>query len=122
MITFLLVPSRTLALVIAFPGILAGAMWLGPVFAASQSLVRPALRAFTSSLMVFVINLIGLGLGPQAVGLLNDGLGPRFGTEAVRYSLCAVALANAWAAGHWIWAARTLREDLASKPTRSAAA
>ncbi len=122
MIAFLLVPSRTLALVIAFPGILAGAMWLGPVFAASQSLVRPALRAFTSSLMVFVINLIGLGLGPQAVGLLNDGLGPRFGTEAVRYSLCAVALANVWAAGHWAWAARSLREDLASKPSRSAAA
>jgi MFS family permease len=121
MIAFLLVPSRTLALVIAFPGILAGAMWLGPVFAASQSLVRPALRAFTSSLMVFVINLIGLGLGPQAVGLLNDGLGPRFGTEAVRYSLCAVALANAWAAGHWVWAARTLRADLATR-SRSAAA
>jgi predicted MFS family arabinose efflux permease len=121
-ITFLLVPSRTLALVIAFPGILAGAMWLGPVFAGSQNLVRPALRAFTSSLMVFVINLIGLGLGPQAVGLLNDGLGPRFGTEAIRYSLCAVALANAWAAAHWIWAARTLREDLSSRQTRSAAA
>jgi hypothetical protein len=115
------VSSRTLALAIAFPGVMAGAMWLGPVFAGSQNLVRPALRAFTSSLMVFVINLIGLGLGPQAVGLLNDGLGPRFGAEAIRYSLCAVALANVWAAGHWVWAARTLRTDL-TRPSRSAAA
>jgi MFS family permease len=122
LVTFLLVPSRTLALAIAFPGILAGAMWLGPVFAASQNLVRPALRAFASSLMVFVINLIGLGLGPQAVGLLNDALGARFGAEAIRWSLCAVALANLWAAGHFAWAARTLREDLSSKPSRSAAA
>jgi len=122
LIAFLLVPSPTLALAIGFPGIFAGAMWLGPVFAASQNLVRPALRAFTSSLLVFVINLIGLGLGPQAVGLLNDGLGPRFGTEAIRYSLCTVAIANLWAAGHFAWAARTLREDLAAKPTRSAAA
>jgi MFS family permease len=122
LVTFLLVPSRTLALVIAFPGILAGAMWLGPVFAASQNLVRPALRAFASSLMVFVINLIGLGLGPQAVGLLNDALGARFGAEAIRWSLCAVALANLWAAGHFAWAARTLREDLSSRRTRSAAA
>lgn len=121
LIAFLLVPSRTLALAFAFPGVMAGAMWLGPVFAGSQNLVRPALRAFTSSLMVFVINLIGLGLGPQAVGLLNDGLGPRFGAEAIRYSLCAVALANVWAAGHWVWAARTLRTDL-TRPSRSAAA
>jgi hypothetical protein len=72
--------------------------------------------------MVFVINLIGLGLGPQAVGLLNDGLGPRFGTEAIRYSLSAVAIANLWAAGHFAWAARTLREDLAARRTRSVAA
>jgi len=122
LLAFLIVPSRTLSLVIAFPGILAGAMWLGPVFATSANLVRPALRAFTSSLMVFVINLIGLGLGPQAVGLLNDALGARFGAEAIRWSLCTVALANLWAAGHWVWAARTLREDLSFRQTRSAAA
>ena len=96
-------------------------MWLGPVFAASQNLVRPR-SGRSSSLMVFVINLIGLGLGPQAVGLLNDGLGPRFGTEAIRYSLSAVAIANLWAAGHFAWAARTLREDLAARRTRSVAA
>jgi len=121
LLAFLLVPSRTTALVVAVPAILTGAMWLGPVFASSQNLVRPAMRAFTSALMLFVVNLIGLGLGPQAVGVLNDGLGPRFGAEAIRYSLCLVGLTNLWAAAHFAWAARTFRADLA-RPGRSGAA
>jgi hypothetical protein len=95
--------------------------YLGPVFAATQTLVRPAIRAFTSSLVLFVVNLIGLGLGPQVVGLLNDGLAPTFGAEAVRYSLCLAAATNLWAAAHFAWAARTFGRDLA-RPARSAAA
>ena len=121
LLAFLLVPSTTTALVVAVPAVFAGAMWLGPIFASSQNLVRPAMRAFTSAMMLFVVNLIGLGLGPQAVGLMNDGLGPRFGAEAIRYSLCLVGLTNLWAAGHFAWAARTFRADLA-RPGRSAAA
>ena len=121
LLAFLLVPSTTTALVVAVPAVLAGAMWLGPIFAGSQNLVRPAMRAFTSALMLFVVNLIGLGLGPQAVGLLNDGLAPRFGAEAIRYSLCLVGLTNLWAAAHFAWAARAFRADLA-RPERSVVA
>jgi predicted MFS family arabinose efflux permease len=121
LLTFLLVPSATVALVVAVPAILAGAVWLGPIFAATQNLVRPAMRAFTAALMLFVINLIGLGLGPQVVGMLNDGLGPTFGAEAVRYSLCLAGATNLWAAAHFALAARTFRADLARLP-RSAAA
>jgi MFS family permease len=112
LIAFLLLPSVNAALLVAVPAILAGAMWLGPIFAATQNLVRPAMRALTSALMLFVVNLIGLGLGPQAVGVLNDLLAPTFGAEAVRYSLCLVGLTNLWAAGHFAWGARTLRGDL----------
>ena len=67
------------------------------------------------------MNLIGLGLGPQAVGVLNDVLAPTFGDEAVRYSLCLVGLTNLWAAAHFAWGARTLREDLGRKAMRRAA-
>lgn len=121
LLTFLLVPSQNVALVVAVPAIFAGAVWLGPIFAATQNLVPPAMRAFTASLMIFVINLIGLGLGPQAVGMLNDGLGPRFGSEAVRYSLCLTGATNLWAAAHFALAARSFRADLARRQ-RSAAA
>jgi MFS family permease len=108
----LLASSATMALVMLVPAVLAGAVWLGPIFAASQNLARPAMRAFTSAIMIFVVNLIGLGLGPQAVGVLNDVLGPRFGPEAIRYSLCLVGLTNLWAAAHFARAARTFRADL----------
>jgi MFS family permease len=121
LLAFFLVSSQNVALVIAVPGILAGAMWLGPIFAATQNLVRPAMRAFTSALMLFVVNLIGLGLGPQAVGVLNDVLAPTFGHEAVRYSLCLIGLTNLWAAVHFALGARTLRADLARMPVRQAA-
>jgi MFS family permease len=122
LVAFLLLPSVNTALLIAVPAILTGAMWLGPIFAATANLVRPAMRALTSALMLFVVNLIGLGLGPQAVGVLNDALAPAFGAEAVRYSLCLVGLTNLWAAGHFAWSARTLRDDLArAAPARAAA-
>jgi MFS family permease len=112
LLVFLLAPSRSMALAAALPGILAGAVWLGPIFAATQNLVRPALRAFTSAVTLFIVNLIGLGLGPQAVGVLNDVLAGRFGADAVRYSLCLVGLTNLWAALHFALAARTFREEL----------
>ena len=112
LLAFLLLPSERAALLLAVPAVLAGAMWLGPVFAATQSLVRPAMRAFTASLLLFVVNLIGLGLGPQVVGLLNDVLAPTYGPSAVRYSLCLVAITNLWAAAHFTWAARTVRHEL----------
>ena len=96
-------------------------MWLGPVFATVQSLVRPDMRALASAIMLFVINLIGLGVGPQAVGVLNDLLAPAYGPSAVRYSLLIVGLMNTWAAVHFVLGARALRADLATQ-RRSAAA
>jgi predicted MFS family arabinose efflux permease len=118
---FLLWDKPVPAMLMGFPGIVGGAMWLGPVFATTQTLVRPEMRALASALLLFVINLIGLGLGPQAVGVLNDVLSGRFGTDAIRYSLLVVGVMNVWAAAHFVLAARTVRADLAT-PGRSAAA
>jgi MFS family permease len=120
-IAFALWPDARPAILIGIPAIVGGAMWLGPVFGTTQTLVPPEMRALASALLLFVVNLIGLGLGPQAVGVLNDVLAPRFGAEAIRYSLLLVGLTNAWAAVHFALAARTVRADLVT-PARSAAA
>lgn len=59
---------------------------LAPSIAVIQSLVRPNMRALASSVFFFAVNLLGLGLGPLAVGLLSDALTPDFGTQSLRYA------------------------------------
>jgi MFS family permease len=107
-------PDRYGALMFAAPAALLGAMYLGPTFAMAQGLSRPHMRALVSAILLFIINLVGLGLGPQAVGLLSDLLRPAYGVESVRYALLFVVLAGAgWSTLHYALAARTLRADLA---------
>jgi hypothetical protein len=48
------------------------------------------------------------------VGVLNDLLSDRFGIEAVRYSLMIVGLTNVFATGCYLYAARSIRQDLAN--------
>ena len=59
------------------------------------------------------MNLGGLGLGPTIIGFMNDWLTPRFGVEAIRYSLLIIGLPHVVAAYFGVLAARTLREDIA---------
>ena len=90
-----------------------GALYLGPSLAMVQGLVSLRMRTVASALLLFVINIIGLGLGPQMVGVVSDLLAPRFGDESLRYALLVVGLVNLWSAVHFFRASRTLRQDLA---------
>ena len=65
-----------------------------------------------SAVLLFVLNLIGLGLGPQLVGVLNDVLESRYGLEAIRYSLLTIGLGKTWGALHSLLASRSLRREL----------
>jgi hypothetical protein len=78
----------------------------------AQSLARPHMRAMASALIVFLLNLIGMGLGPLLVGGLNDLLEPALGLEAVRYSLMGAAVPHALAAIFNLLSIRTLKQDL----------
>lgn len=90
-----------------------GAFYLGPSFAATQSLVPPHMRAVAAAVLLFILNIIGLGLGPQLVGILSDWLVPIYEKESLRYALVITSVINLWAAFHYWEAARTLRGDLA---------
>jgi len=106
-------PERYGALAFAAPAALVGAMYLGPTFATAQTLAGPSMRALVSAVLLFVINLIGLGLGPQVVGWLSDGLAEAFAIDSIRYALAFVVIPGAaWSALHYVLAARTLRRDL----------
>jgi hypothetical protein len=70
-----------------------------------------------SSILFFVLNLIGLGLGPLLTGILSDVLSVYYGEDGLRYALVAVVLVYGWSTFHYLMAGRTLREDLANAPT-----
>ncbi|HLZ83317.1 MAG TPA: MFS transporter [Caulobacteraceae bacterium] len=112
------VPGSVLALGLGlFPAVL-GTLWYGPVYATAQSVVSPQSRATTAAILLFVLNLIGLGLGPMCVGALNDLLaGPAFGlgqAEGLRWALIISGMAFV-AAAALFWLARdTVREDIIS--------
>ena len=75
------------------------------------------MRAVASAILFFVLNLIGLGLGPLAVGYLSDELAPSLGDESLRYAMLYVLpVAMTWSVIHFWLASRTLREDLAIAP------
>ena len=104
------------ALALAAPPALLGALYLGPTFAITQALVPPHMRAQAAAVLLLILNLIGMGLGPQLVGLLSDLLAPRFGAESIRWALLwTIALGAAWSTVHYLFAARTLRADLAAR-------
>jgi len=57
---------------------------------------------------MLVMNLIGGGLGPLAVGLISDALTPYFGEDALRIALSIAAMAGIWAAIHFWLCGRAL--------------
>ena len=71
--------------------------WLGPVVAAINGLVPAHMRSTASAIYLFILNLIGLGLGTLVIGSISDALTGRFGDEALRYS--AMATTSLYAAG-----------------------
>ncbi len=113
---FYLWPEGRTALLLSIPGALLGPIYLGPTFAMTQSLVRPHMRALASAILLFIINLIGLGLGPWFVGMLSDALKPSYGTDAIRYALLGtIVVGSLWSSVHYLIAARTLAADLQAK-------
>lgn len=113
---YYLVPDAYVALAIGVLSAIAGPMYLGPTFAMTQTLVKPHMRAMASAILLFILNLVGLGVGPWFVGLISDLLRPEYGAESIRYALVfVVTIGNAWSAVHYLIAARTLRADLTAK-------
>ncbi len=108
-----LLADHRLALLSYLPASVCSTLWLGPSFAIVQDLVPPAMRAMASAVFLFIATIIGMGAGPQVVGILNDWMGT---PEAIRYSLLWTAtVMNLCAAGFFWLAGKTLVEDLEAK-------
>jgi MFS family permease len=111
----LLMPSFTPILPLLAVNSILVSLWQGPVYATVQNIAPVHMRATTASIFLFIANLIGLGLGPLAVGLASDVLAGPFGlgsAEGVRWALIGSQfLAIPAFACFWL-ARRSIREDM----------
>jgi len=61
--------------------------YLGPSLAVAHSLVPASMRALTSAVLFFVINLVGQGFGPWTIGKVSDLLIPSMGNQSLRWAM-----------------------------------
>lgn len=84
-----LVSSGHVASLLLTPAVFLTSAPFGVAAAAIQQMMPNEMRGQASAIYLFVVNLIGIGLGPTAVAITTDYI---FGDDnAVRYSLFAVA-------------------------------
>jgi hypothetical protein len=69
------------------------------------------MRATASAVFLFINNLIGIGLGTVALGLLSDALSTRYGADSLRYAILAGTSFYLVAAGLFLLSAKRLERD-----------
>ncbi len=109
----LLGDSTTGIMVVLFFVSIVNSLYLGPSIAISHALVPPRMRALTSAVLFFVLNMIGLGLGPFLTGLASDLLLPIAGDQNLRYAMLLTACVGPLGMLMFFLASRNLRADLA---------
>ncbi len=108
-----LAPGAELALLLSLIPSVAGGLYLGPTFAMTQAIVPPHMRAQAAAMLLLILNLVGLGAGPQFVGWFSEHLKPAHGIESVRYALLYTIVVGAGASAILYWrASKTLGRDL----------
>lgn len=103
---FLFAPSLPIVLVAIAVMNFMLASSLGPCIALAVSLVPPARRGLTSTLILIVQTLLAFALAPLIIGVASDALTPIYGDEALRYSL-GLMLVAPLLASLLIWVARS---------------
>ena len=112
-----IVDNPLLALALGIIPALLNTLWYGPVYATGQSVVDKRSRATAAAILLFTLNMIGLGFGPMSVGALNDLLAGPFGLgeiEGIRWAMLLSSGVIFVSAGLF-WRARdTVRQDIVS--------
>ena len=79
------------ALVFMFLSAIFASFWIAPSYAAVQNLVPAHWRTQAAALLLFILNLLDMGLGPLLVGWLSDVYGT-LGDVSIRYALLSSLL------------------------------
>ena len=111
----LLAGSYAIALALFLIPAFLGIVYSGPNFALIQGLFPPQMRALGAALYLFVVNLVGLSLGPLLVGVMSDALKPDFGNASLRWALISMSVFWLIGGALYVRTARTLERDLAAQ-------
>lgn len=95
--------------------------YLGPAFALAQTLAPIKVRAMSTALFFFILNMIALGGGPTIVGLISQALTPEYGAEqALRLSITFLIVPFVISIFFFFLTAVTLKKDWAEAEARKA--
>jgi MFS family permease len=103
-ILYPLMPSAELAVLLLIPSAFLASAPFGVAPAAIQQIMPNEMRGQASAVYLFVINLIGLGIGPTAVAMTTDYV--FHDDNAVNYSLMIVCTIAHVLAGVLLWIGR----------------
>ena len=96
-------------------------LFTAPMIAIVMNLAPVAARATASAILGFVMNNVGMGLGPQLIGIASDLLKPAFGVESLRYALLGSTALGLIGALLYFRASLTYRADLGMVDARNQA-
>lgn len=94
--------SKEVMLGTYFIVVILSTLYLAPSIAVTHRLVNPRMRAMSSAVLFFVLNLIGLGLGPVLVGAISDFELARTGEDGLKTAL-TIATCLAIVKGYLFW-------------------
>lgn len=114
--TFWVDDPYTALMCMVIPSVLSNA-YLGATIASVHGMVGLKMRAVSSALLFFILNMIGLGMGPTTVGLVSDALVDQRGVDSLRYAMMyIIPTAMCMSGVFYLFAARYIRDDLANAP------
>ena len=148
-VPFYLFGYSTHSLWLAMPALMIAAMihyyYLGPMYAVAGGVVDSRMRATAVAITLFVVNLLGYGLGPPVIGVLSTWLKTmivhgadlgltlesckdltllaedavaactRANAKGLQWSILIFSCGYLWAALHYLIAGRTLQRDMIAK-------
>lgn len=114
------VNNFTLHLILLSLYLVAAGVYLGPSFAAAQTLAPVNMRAMSTALFFLILNIIALGGGPTLTGYLSDYFAAEHGeVHGLRLAISWLIVPFIISVIAFFWAAKTLPKDWAIAEARN---
>lgn len=116
-LVFLFAPSLTVCLIGFTAAMMLSPVHVGPLVGVSHSVVKVGMRAFATSVIYLISEVVGLGLGPLFIGAFNDHYAHQLGVGVIRYSMATAAVTTFLGGLLFVVAARSMERDMARTMT-----